>query len=66
MGEREADMARGKRFFGLVAGIVVAICGVCAAQAPVKYEATIESLDKHPLPEWYAGAKLGIFIHWGL
>jgi alpha-L-fucosidase len=59
-------MARGKRFFGLVAGIVVAICGVCAAQAPVKYEATIESLDKHPLPEWYAGAKLGIFIHWGL
>ena len=41
-------------------------CGVCAAQAPVKYEPTIESLDKHSLPEWYAGAKLGIFIHWGL
>jgi alpha-L-fucosidase len=26
----------------------------------------LESLDKHPLPQWYAGAKLGIFIHWGL
>jgi len=41
--------------------------GLCAAaQAPEKYEATLESLNRHPLPEWYAGAKLGIFIHWGL
>ena len=39
---------------------------LCSAQAPQKYEPTIESLDQHPLPEWYAGAKLGIFIHWGL
>jgi alpha-L-fucosidase len=36
------------------------------SQAPEKYEPTLESLDRHPLPEWYAGAKLGIFIHWGL
>jgi alpha-L-fucosidase len=36
------------------------------AQAPTKYEATIESLNRHPLPEWYADAKLGISIHWGL
>jgi alpha-L-fucosidase len=36
------------------------------AQAPEKYQPTIESLDQHPLPQWYAGAKLGIFIHWGL
>ncbi len=42
------------------------MCGVCAAQAHTKYEPKLESLDKHPLPEWYAGAKLGIFIHWGL
>ncbi len=34
--------------------------------AAEKYEATIESLDTHPLPDWYADAKLGIFIHWGL
>ena len=40
--------------------------GVSNAQTPVKYEPTIESLDRHPLPEWYADAKLGIFIHWGL
>jgi alpha-L-fucosidase len=24
------------------------------------------SLDQHPAPEWYADAKLGIFMHWGL
>src|SRR5437879_10628617 len=36
------------------------------AQAPTHYEPTIESLDRHPLPQWYADAKLGIFVHWGL
>ena len=36
------------------------------SQEPSRYEPTLESLDRHPLPEWYADAKLGIFIHWGL
>src|SRR5882757_7816402 len=36
------------------------------AQAPKHYEATIESLNQHPLPQWYDDAKLGIFVHWGL
>jgi alpha-L-fucosidase len=36
------------------------------AQAPTHYEATTESLNRHPLPQWYADAKLGIFVHWGL
>ena len=36
------------------------------AQAPSHYEASLESLNKHPLPQWYGDAKLGIFIHWGL
>ncbi len=49
-----------------IAGTIALLCGVCAAQAPTKYEPTIDSLNRHPLPEWYAGAKLGIFIHWGL
>src|SRR5438477_7561448 len=39
-------------------------CGF--AQQPAKYEPTIESLDQHPLPQWYDDAQLGIFIHWGL
>jgi alpha-L-fucosidase len=36
------------------------------AQAPVHYEPTLASLNQHPLPQWYADAKLGIFVHWGL
>jgi alpha-L-fucosidase len=36
------------------------------AETPAHYEPTLESLNQHPLPEWYADAKLGIFIHWGL
>eukprot|EP00934_Nitzschia_sp_Nitz4_P008952 Nitzschia sp. Nitz4//scaffold192_size41448//24317//28613//NITZ4_007486-RA/size41448-snap-gene-0.53-mRNA-1//-1//CDS//3329540239//8942//frame0 len=31
-----------------------------------RYEATWESLDSRPLPQWYPEAKLGIFIHWGV
>lgn len=36
------------------------------AEPPAKYQPTLESLNQHPLPKWYADAKLGIFIHWGL
>jgi alpha-L-fucosidase len=36
------------------------------AEAPTHYEPTLESLNRHPLPAWYADAKLGIFVHWGL
>jgi alpha-L-fucosidase len=31
-----------------------------------KIEPTWESIRRHQVPEWYEGAKLGIFIHWGL
>jgi len=37
-----------------------------SAQAPAHYDATIQSLDQHPVPQWFDDAKLGIFIHWGL
>jgi alpha-L-fucosidase len=30
------------------------------------YEPTLASLRRHPLPDWYQHAKLGIFVHWGL
>src|SRR5437016_6063448 len=36
------------------------------AQTPSHYEATLQSLNQHSLPQWYADAKLGIFVHWGL
>ena len=33
---------------------------------PKTYQPTLESLQRHPLPDWYQDAKLGIFVHWGL
>lgn len=30
------------------------------------YQATWESIDSRPIPEWFSDAKFGIFIHWGL
>jgi len=30
------------------------------------YQPNWDSLDKRPMPAWYADAKFGIFIHWGL
>jgi alpha-L-fucosidase len=59
-------MIRRREFPGIVFAGLVLICGLSGAQAPVTYEATLDSLNRHPLPEWYAGAKLGIFIHYGL
>jgi alpha-L-fucosidase len=33
---------------------------------PQRYQPTLESIRRHPLPDWYQDAKLGIFVHWGL
>lgn len=29
------------------------------------YQPTQESLNNHPVPEWFEDAKFGVFIHWG-
>ncbi|MCC7155659.1 MAG: alpha-L-fucosidase [Bryobacterales bacterium] len=34
--------------------------------AQTRYEPTWESIDKRPNPAWFAEAKFGIFIHWGI
>ncbi len=31
-----------------------------------RYFANWESLNAHPIPQWYEDCKLGIFIHWGI
>jgi len=59
-------MARQVRFVLALAGLLLRAGAMCAAQEQIKYEPTLASLNAHPLPQWYAGAKLGIFIHWGL
>jgi alpha-L-fucosidase len=30
------------------------------------YRDDLDSLGKHPVPQWFADAKLGAFVHWGL
>ena len=35
-------------------------------QAPKTYTPDLASLKTHTVPAWFANAKLGIFIHWGL
>ena len=50
----------------VLALLVLVVRETASAQQPVHYEATLESLNRHPLPQWYADAKLGIFVHWGL
>lgn len=30
------------------------------------YEASWESIDSRPTPQWWLDAKVGIFIHWGV
>lgn len=34
--------------------------------AQQKYEPLWESLQKHPVPQWFADAKFGIYAHWGI
>jgi alpha-L-fucosidase len=59
-------MIRRFGFSLILSALLMPAASMCAAQEHAKYEPTIASLETHPLPQWYAGAKLGIFIHWGL
>lgn len=59
-------MIRRIGLFLTLAGLLIPAGKMCLAQEHGKYGPTIESLSSHPLPQWYAGAKLGIFVHWGL
>ncbi|MDX9975917.1 MAG: alpha-L-fucosidase [FCB group bacterium] len=37
-----------------------------AAGLAAPYEATWESIDSRPTPQWFEDAKFGVFIHWGV
>ncbi len=60
-----ARFVRSLRLFAVLSCMFAMLAGM-EAQAPTHYEPTLESLNRHPLPAWYADAKLGIFVHWGL
>lgn len=46
----------------LIALCIIAIQSFCQNK---KYKSTWKSIDSRPVPEWFADAKFGIFIHWG-
>jgi len=45
--------------------IYILVFSSCREQSKV-YEPTRESLESHPVPQWFTDAKFGIFIHWGV
>jgi alpha-L-fucosidase len=55
-----------KKGLPLIALLLGLLTSAAQAQVAKQYQATLESLNQHPLPQWYADAKLGIFVHWGL
>jgi alpha-L-fucosidase len=59
-------LVRTGRRAALVLFAWLAVLSCLYAEPPSHYEPTLESLNRHPLPQWYADAKLGIFVHWGL
>ncbi|KAG7155956.1 alpha-L-fucosidase-like [Homarus americanus] len=44
---------------------LLALLGLLAVSW-ARYDPTWDSLDTRPLPSWYDGAKIGIFLHWGV
>lgn len=48
----------------MMSAALLSLIWLGAAAAP--YEATWESLDTRPNPQWFEDAKFGIFIHWGV
>ena len=49
-----------------VAALVYVLSGCYMADEQLKYKPTWESLESHPLPDWFDDAKFGMFIDWGL
>ena len=43
--------------------LTISLSSLLLAQS---YQPTWESLDSRPTPGWFADAKLGIFVHWGV
>ena len=46
-------------------GVSLVLSVVALSGSGARYEATWESLDARPVPQWWTDAKFGIFVHWG-
>ncbi len=45
---------------------VMASAGAQTGAPATPYQPTVASLDRHPLPQWFSDAKLGVMIVWGI
>lgn len=61
-----ASALAGAGALALPRGLVRPVSAAAAETGGAPYGPTWESLDSHPIPDWFEDAKLGIFIHWGL
>jgi alpha-L-fucosidase len=74
LGREKALMRRLRRCGRETLVIAAALCMALVLRSeshargahPGPYEPTWESVSQHPLPQWYADAKFGIIVHWGL
>lgn len=46
--------------------LLVALAALAVRPAAQEFEPTWESLSRRGVPDWFAEAKLGIFVHWGV
>lgn len=53
-------------YFLLISQLLMYRSGWAQPAPPAIYDTTNASIDRHPVPNWFNDAKLGIFIHWGL
>ena len=49
----------------LAVSAATCFAAMAVASPSQKYDATWESLDSRPVPQWWTDAKFGIFIFWG-
>jgi alpha-L-fucosidase len=51
----------------LILGLTLGPTESAGSERPTRtdYKPTADSLDGHPVPDWFHDAKFGIFIHWG-
>lgn len=66
LGKQESILSGSRAFFILVLALATPVGINAQNNNPNIYQATWESLDSRPIPEWFTDAKFGIFIHWGV
>ena len=53
------------RTLTLVLGLVLGVALVSAPASAGQYEASWDSLDRRPTPQWWQEARFGVFVFWG-